>query len=638
MNGKWLRIAGVALLAAGVVTAGTVIATLPDTLLMAGANDGYTINLDSENAPELAEGTGSITAVSNTGYGLVGIVYDGATSNEGNHVALNEGGSIRNSDQITAITDIQINYTGTLTLGFGRTAEVFVPVAGIPSGVPTEVVGTPLYFDISAGAGGAVIESITVTYSCDPSPVYADLDVTVRLPGYLEGGEAVTLKQGDSSASMSVTTEDILTYEANVKNVDPYSEFTVVVGEATSNPFRLDSLNGLRATKVLSSEIDYDGFVKGFEMTDYKGSVTYSQSAPDAIKVTSNESNGNFLTKDAELGNKYSVEAHIQGTVDALPVANNINAGLLAYYQDADNWLAFYAEWKVATETNRPNELASIQPAVSTNGVVSYPSPIWCDGISATPHDGLDLKIDVEISTAGVVATATALVGGQTKTGSATMSGTFAEGSKVGVYCFGDTVDFTSFSYEKLEITTDWQVLAPGSNPTTFKEDGGSLVVNNDGNWKAGFVGKPVTVGASYSISSHIAGTTTGNVESELMLGFLAYYTDPDNFIIAYVQYSPTDRPHEAREVQITGHIGGNDIGWCDIWTDGNGVHPADGFDLKVDVEIGGGNATVSATMTTGAGYVKTGSRTVENVENLPTHLGVYCQNETATYTGLVIE
>ncbi len=630
---SFAKIMGVGLLATGMVAAIACASAYGNDPVVAGADEGYTFTLSADNAPEA--GTKEQVLLSNTKQGKVKFVYEGLGEKpEAGHALLNRGGSLSNSDPITGIKGITISYEGSLALSFGSEAGALVPVKLPVNEVPTEVIGSPSYFNLEAFEE-TTISSLVITYSCDPNPVYVDLDVSIKLPGYLKADEEVRLTQGDSSVVLKANADDILTYEGKMTKVDPYGAFVLSIKDVESTPFHMDYLSGSKATKTLGDEIAYDGFEKGFEVVNAGAEFAYGQPSSDSVKISNNDHLKNFVVKPAnELGNAYTVKADIKGTIDALPIDHDVAVGIVAYYQDAENWIAYYAEWK-ANGAGRPSDLTSIQPAVSVNGAVTYPSPIWMDGCHVAPADGLSLSVSVQITNSGVTATANVTAGSTVKVGSTSMTGSFGPSAYAGVYSNGDVATFSNIVFEKEEIKTDWQVLAPGGNPTTFEESGDSIVVENS-NWKAGFVGKPVEVGNSYTLSGHIKGTTTGNATKELMFGYLAYYAGPNDFVIVYAQYADSDRPHEIRCIQITGTIGGADLGWHDIWADGSAVHPADGFDLEVKVTMAGDSATFEATLRAGA-YSKIGSRTVSGISTAPTHLGLYCQGEPTTYTGFKI-
>lgn len=89
-------------------------------------------------------------------------------------------------------------------------------------------------------------------------------------------------------------------------------------------------------------------------------------------------------------------------------------------------------------------------------------------------------------------------------------------------------------------------------------------------------------VGANYSVAVDFDGTYNGNVDKVIYGGIVAWYQDVNNYVVVGVQWADFDRPHEIRQVFVTGKVGGTRIAWADFWTDNCGVFPADGVELMV--------------------------------------------------------
>ncbi len=134
-------------------------------------------------------------------------------------------------------------------------------------------------------------------------------------------------------------------------------------------------------------------------------------------------------------------------------------------------------------------------------------------------------------------------------------------------------------------------VKSSGSNPYTVTNDA-ILVENNTSMRLNYFVTNEYKAIGEYEISVDIQGTMGFPNDHETQAGIVPWYLDDNNYIIAYMDWSATERPSQMRQIQITGRINGQNMvawkegfvqsEWNDIWTDGVAIPSSDSINFKV--------------------------------------------------------
>lgn len=599
--------------------------------------------------------------VSNTGHGFSSLMAAGATF-ENNALAYIAGGTLVNETGITGIKSIAIRYEGEATAKFGPTKLSLEGAIGqnLVSGRELSVDSTSAkYFQIDFQPGTKLL-SVSIFYTCIPlTGDYVDLvDYEVVLPGEVKAGDGVYLVGkwngfAPSADYVLAPTDKEGVYVYTGAALEIGSGYNLAVGREGSYSFAyeesqyFDTANLVNDTIVFSKPFDLRAltfenyeFAPVFMPVSFDDSLDYTSDNNNVLVKHNDIDEGNFLLKDEKLPSHYMVEATILGTKD-LPLASgtSVKSGFVLSYKDEGNYLLAFAEWKAngLDGYNRPLEMAAITIHGKHGGELLDYQSIWCDGVAVSPSDGLTIKVDCVDNGDGSFSITGFVNGSQKATVSYSGLTGLAGASKYGLFAKGDEMSFTDIKVEEV-VEEEFTVISAGTGMTDFEVKGDGSVVVENYNWKAGFVAKKADgISFPYTLSAHIAGTTTTSSHGELMYGFLAYYRDANNFIIAYVQYAGNDRPHEMREIQITGNLGGADIGWYDIWTDGNNTLPATGFDLEVTVSSPSkGLTSVSATVRTGT-YTKSGVRTIAQELDAPSYLGLYAQGEPTTYTNFVI-
>lgn len=349
----------------------------------------------------------------------------------------------------------------------------------------------------------------------------------------------------------------------------------------------------------------------------------YTVNADGSVVSTGNNSGWNFLFS-GETTNAmrfYSVSTKISANIST-PADGSLQAGLLPWYVDDNNYVIVYVEW---WETrNSQNQMREVQITGMVGGTDLGWHDIWTDGITKTPSDGVELKVDrlgdmfnIYLYDAG---------GNLLKSGTQYFDGVSANDSFAAVYGLYGNGSASTFSDIRL---TEWANRAHDKDGYTVDAENVVKARGKDnGDWNFALNGEKTDGRTKYSLSAQISGENVAPETAETHIGLVPWYVDGNNYIVAYAQYLKDDRPAQMRELQITGMVGGNSIGWNDIWTDGVALFPSEGYTLRVDRD--GNTFTISLISHSGA-VVKTGTRTVDGVaaqDNDNAVYGVYAMGD----------
>ena len=169
---SWYALFGSFFLILIVLAAALVSTNIKGNLLRAGADGTLsTLVLNSSNSTNQ---NGDKVQYTQKGNGVT-FTYSGvnSTTGAGNHVTLNDGGSIVNKDQITSIDRVLVIYTGTGSIkaygayvpGEGKWSEGFT----IVSNQEVEIGSRPYFLKLTAEGSVSVI-SVTYKYTCEINP------------------------------------------------------------------------------------------------------------------------------------------------------------------------------------------------------------------------------------------------------------------------------------------------------------------------------------------------------------------------------------------------------------------------------------------------------------------------------------
>lgn len=413
------------------------------------------------------------------------------------------------------------------------------------------------------------------------------------------------------TAALTTLKEQEYTYYVEINDLAKYKEAGdgTKVTPTVANP---------KVTHTVASFIATPEYTVTGDLTK----AAYKEAEDGTITYSNTNWMDGFLLKDMPISETaYSVSAHFVGTKTS-PIAADDFIGVVPYYVDSNNYVIAYACWG----TDHTTMMTEVEVTGVIGGTFLDWHPTWADTSVATmPADGLTFKATrvgttITFAFTGDNSTQNVLSGSQTFAGMTGVS------KKVGVITYQDEVKMTNFACEA-DANHGWAggtLTDPSETGFTFTGTDwrpGSFVLREDS----------VTKGASaYSVSAHIVGTKTSPISAETNIGVIPFYVDNNNYIAVYCHWV-ADHTTMMTEVQVTGVIGGTDLGWHDHWTDGSvATMPADGFTLKVTV-----NATVVSYEFTGANSTQNTASGNETFSTLTpasnAKVGIWAQNDTIT-------
>ena len=361
-----------------------------------------------------------------------------------------------------------------------------------------------------------------------------------------------------------------------------------------------------------------------------------------------------------------SVDMSVQN-VD-YPIAGLHNQGLVFYYVDDANYLIAY--------TNYSYEKANLMREVQISGVLNGQALPWGD-FWTEEWDGFtsDFIKPSKFNTLTIVKSGSKIYpylngislrmwyGSELKNYYDLSGYDISKESKVGYHVdsFPDSTNTVTFSDIKLQ-TADEQLYSPYSwsnqkgyeNVWTVNEEAKSIVSTNN-SWMSNFfisnsLSSKMDSADDATVSLNIKGTMGFPNTREARVGLIPWYVDENNFVVLFLQWSPTDRNTELHQIQMTGRINGNtlpvwDNGWVnrewnDMWANGTEIAANDDITLSVTKKITNGDSIrftitvsnskgVSRTFEHGFGILNTGSLLPEG------KMGLFAQGDTFTFTNI---
>lgn len=139
-----------------------------------GSESNYTLTIQAGSGPTGL--TSTAQSGSYVGPKNVSFAYENLTSSSTGVFTLNESAlsSFSNSDQITSIKSYQVVFSGDCMIGFGwdygNYTTHYAQGTYLQSGVTHPIDNDYYYFTLSAHSGTVEITSITITYTCVPTP------------------------------------------------------------------------------------------------------------------------------------------------------------------------------------------------------------------------------------------------------------------------------------------------------------------------------------------------------------------------------------------------------------------------------------------------------------------------------------
>lgn len=396
----------------------------------------------------------------------------------------------------------------------------------------------------------------------------------------------------------------------------------------------------------------------------------------------------NYNLYNEEQGANYKVSVHYEGSYKG-ETENENYAGVIAWWKDADNYIAFITQW---ANWDRPSEIRSLVVTGKIGGK-NYSADNWCDNCGIASADGIDLTVE---KTGTSFAWDLNGDGHDVKNGTVTIEGTDSETAKVGILGANDTFKFSGFSVEAVvpetvftykntvsesesytltidtaaltytlthsvsgadDVVTNGTYAADGRNLTLTPSDGSATLyvkldkaastfafytpttitgTEVDGTAERAYLNvEENTTRANFVEEFDFAGTYTSEGHA-VKVGFQPYYVDDNNYLEIYVEWSATDRSHEIRCVQLTGYIGGTHLGWNDKWCDGSNKLDSDGFHMVVTIAYAEGTGTTMGFTLTSGDWSKSDSSTFASVNMTTAHTSrLYAEGDKITFSNM---
>ncbi len=139
-----------------------------------------------------------------------------------------------------------------------------------------------------------------------------------------------------------------------------------------------------------------------------------------------------------------------------------------------------------------------------------------------------------------------------------------------------------------------------------------------------------------YSVSVTMQGTMGLPNDRHIQEGLIPWYVDANNYVFAYVEWGTDGRPEDIRQMHISGKIGGQSLGWGDIWCDGIHVAQKTRLTLTVDKITEGADVKIVVTLKDGETVIKTDSRVLAGVAEAMSaagKMGIYGYGDIITFS-----
>ena len=431
-----------------------------------------------------------------------------------------------------------------------------------------------------------------------------------------------------NNEKVQMTKIDSFTYNAsiNMKEGDYEVYFTLNNDENFSEAnnvkhtlhIRKDYIDSITLDTFLSMPEKEDDSQFGWTMTDHLNAGEFT--ATDSANVTVKNENwlAGFVVKDTELEDNYTLSATIKADNEITDYANAF-AGFVVYYASATDYVVVYLQW---------NADGSIR-GIGCTGMLEGADIGWNDffSISGTyvMTDGVDFKVSRNGTTLKVE------LGDQSESQDiAKMSGAT---EKVGIYAEYSGTSFTYNNFAQVahekEVSNVWTYSSHLNEGTMTENNDGTITLYNSNNWLAGYAIKETGLSDNYYVSATLKCDVDAYTSSDdVVIGLVPFYINDKNFVAVYLQW---DANKLIKSLGCTGIIGGNDIGWNDMWGFANiSTSLVAGQTLKV---------TRSNKQLTCEFANITGSVTLSSLDGMANkYIGLYSNKTTTTFSNIQFE
>lgn len=271
---------------------------------------------------------------------------------------------------------------------------------------------------------------------------------------------------------------------------------------------------------------------------------TITETGNDAMRLNY------YVTPDYQAQGDYSITTTIRGTME-LPATKIVQAGIIPWYVDAQNYIICYMEW---SNLDRPSQMREVQITgkihnqnlvvwKNSSFVSSEWNDMWTDGRTTPPNSDITFKVEKKLSDKKDSSTFYAYINDQLIGfyGIRDVEQFSSEPVSIGVYGYNDTFTFENFRYENLQNKMTYHSLNEGdtgkasSGDWVYDVENASYTLSGAGSdWKENILLRENTVASDdYAFSSQVK---LSNLKEGSTAGIMIYYKDEYNYLSAIVR------------------------------------------------------------------------------------------------------
>lgn len=351
------------------------------------ATNEYQLDLTKDNAfKSTGSGTQNIyTKKGNT----VPFSYTNCAPLSGGHVKINEGGTIANDLQITHVTSVLANFTGStasteLQFRASNNKENWGEWGSLVSGNSRDFASEPYYFEFKALNGAVNLTSITFEYTCleDVQVPTQFIKVEDALDDY-SGEYLIVYEDASVAFNGSLETFDVVKNNFKVSITDKQIPYT---DDTHAKSFDFEKTDGGYSIKSRS------GFYIGGKSKSISSSETYNTNYDHSIKI--------YDDGDAELiSNDFNLRFNSASDQMRFRYYSNSSSYITIYKANAGGSSSTIPEYEALLQITDNNENYAYGHSFNeTFGTENFSSSVLMSGGTETAVNPNDLTIDIEKS------------------------------------------------------------------------------------------------------------------------------------------------------------------------------------------------------------------------------------------------
>ena len=493
-------------------------------------------------------------------------------------------------------------------------------------------VGNAVLTATTEDGGHTATLAVTVTEISVKSVSWADESITIMATDSVVV-EATVLPANAANKAYTVVSDhpEIASYDNETHTLTGVAEGSAVLTATTADGSLTAELPVI-VTRNIYADADWESLVGDRDYSFLEDGSIHSHVEDSnfaADRDHYNFSNPHFLLSTSsmpalERGLNYTIsgQVHSETVYQNNQVDKEIDAGVVVYYKDANNFLTVGVKW---ANWDRPHEVRSIYLAGKIGGNRVNASDSWTDNCAVDPYlfHSLEVTKIHNVFTFKAYKTNDARVKVETpfKTGQFSVPSLTRDNegnsTRLGLYgvndefifenlnvtpyvvpASNDQVTYTNEGHDNLVLDTWFGTYTLGSESGTYSQEGLLItltptsgephdvdivvsshtwsdhveIIDTDPQFEIDARSSEVMIDAfndvydrNYKVEFDIYGTATTAVDA--VVGLYTSYRSNDSFSNVYVQWSASERPGQIRCVQIHNWNGSSDS-WNDLWCD----------------------------------------------------------------------